>query len=61
MFGNPQRKLLGNEIGTNTIIFNINLILTPCWEVPRYNCTQFRGGMKGREIVGTEISKSLFL
>ena len=28
MFGNPQRKLLGNEIGTNTIISNINLILS---------------------------------
>jgi hypothetical protein len=32
--------------------------LTSRREVPHYNCTQFSGGMKGREIGGTEISKS---
>ncbi len=34
------------------------IILTTRREVPRYNCTQFSGGMKGWEIGGTEISKS---
>jgi glucan phosphorylase len=32
--------------------------LTPRREVPRYNCTQFSGALKGSLIGGTEISKS---